>query len=221
MAASAVSPATAPPPITLKLVLVGDSGVGKSSLLLRFATDEFPQDISTTIGVDFKVKNLIVDGQKVRLNIWDTAGQERFRTLMSSYYRGAHGVVLVYDVSSVESFEHLEQWLAEVSSYSTYPDVVKLLVGNKMDLLDTTHGAVVPPERVEALARKERVLGLQCSAKTKEGVEHAFEEVVRRILETPSLVDPSLTAGGSKRSGAADLRTAPAAAARGPGGCGC
>jgi Ras-related protein Rab-18 len=105
-------------------------------MLLRFTDDSFDEHIQSTIGVDFKVKHLEVEGQRVKLTIWDTAGQERFRTLTSSYYRGAHGVVLVYDVTRVDSFENLQQWLKEVQMYSpgNGEAVVKLLVGNKCDL---------------------------------------------------------------------------------------
>ena len=105
-------------------------------MLLRFTDDTFDEHIQSTIGVDFKVKHLQVDDKKVKLTIWDTAGQERFRTLTSSYYRGAHGVVLVYDVTRMDSFENLEQWLKEVQMYSpgNGEAVIKLLVGNKCDL---------------------------------------------------------------------------------------
>ena len=105
-------------------------------MLLRFTDDTFDEHIQSTIGVDFKVKHLQVDDKKVKLTIWDTAGQERFRTLTSSYYRGAHGVVLVYDVTRMDSFENLEQWLKEVQLYSpgNGEAVIKLLVGNKCDL---------------------------------------------------------------------------------------
>ena len=108
----------------------------QSSMLLRFTDDTFDEHIQSTIGVDFKVKHLQVDDKKVKLTIWDTAGQERFRTLTSSYYRGAHGVVLVYDVTRMDSFENLEQWLKEVQLYSpgNGEAVIKLLVGNKCDL---------------------------------------------------------------------------------------
>jgi Ras-related protein Rab-18 len=89
----------------------------QSSMLLRFTDDSFDEHIQSTIGVDFKVKHIDMNGKRVKLTIWDTAGQERFRTLTSSYYRGAHGVVLVYDVTRTDSFENLEQWLKEVQLY--------------------------------------------------------------------------------------------------------
>eukprot|EP01083_Nonionella_stella_P132767 403687_1 len=120
--------------VLLKLLMIGDSGVGKSCLLLRFCDESFTQSFITTIGIDFKIKSMDIDGQRVKLQIWDTAGQERFRTLPSSYYRGAQGVVMVYDVTRRDSFENLEQWLKEVKLYSPNngEGVVKLLVGNKI-----------------------------------------------------------------------------------------
>ncbi|KAM6450940.1 ras-related protein Rab-18-like isoform 2-T2 [Liasis olivaceus] len=117
---------------TLKLLLVGDSAVGKSSLLLRFAEDQFEPYLSPTIGVDFKVKKMVVGDLPLQLAIWDTAGQERFRTLTPSYYRGAQGVILVYDVTRRETFLGLESWLQELEIY-TKKNVVKMLVGNKID----------------------------------------------------------------------------------------
>ncbi|XP_074783199.1 ras-related protein Rab-18-B-like isoform X1 [Athene noctua] len=121
---------------TLKLLLVGDSAVGKSSLLLRFTDGAFEPCLKPTIGVDFKVKKMVVDGHAVQLAIWDTAGQERFRTLTPSYYRGAQGVVLVYDVTRKDTFAGLESWLNELEMYTTKSNTVKMLVGNKTDKPD-------------------------------------------------------------------------------------
>jgi Ras-related protein Rab-18 len=116
---------------TFKLLLIGDSGTGKSSLLLRFTDDTWiaPEEVSATIGVDFKVKVVDVDGKRFKLTIWDTAGQERFRTLTSSYYRGAQGVILVYDVSNRASFEHLQLWFTELETYASSKEVIKIIVG--------------------------------------------------------------------------------------------
>ncbi|CAO3663179.1 unnamed protein product [Umbelopsis vinacea] len=171
---------------TLKLLLIGNSSVGKSSLLLQFTDDTFlPQDeVSATIGVDFKVSMMEVDGQKYKLTIWDTAGQERFRTLTSSYYRGAQGVILVYDVSNRDTFDALQNWHNELKTYSSSPDVVKMIVGNKVD---KESSRVVTYKEGAAMAQKLQTLFVECSAKTKVGVQEAFEELVQKIIETPSL----------------------------------
>lgn len=116
-----------------KLLLIGDSGVGKSCLLLRFADDTYTESFISTIGVDFKIRTIDLEGKTVKLQIWDTAGQERFRTITSSYYRGAHGIIVVYDITDAESFSNVRMWLKEVERYGS-EGVCKLLVGNKSDL---------------------------------------------------------------------------------------
>ncbi|CAK1552347.1 unnamed protein product [Leptosia nina] len=122
-----------------KLLLIGDSGVGKSCLLLRFADDTYTESYISTIGVDFKIRTVELDGKTIKLQIWDTAGQERFRTITSSYYRGAHGIIIVYDCTDQDSFSNVKQWLEEIDRYAC-DNVNKLLVGNKCDL--TTKKAV-------------------------------------------------------------------------------
>merc|ERR1712051_1100361 len=116
-----------------KLLLIGDSGMGKSSLLLRFADDTYAESYISTIGVDFKIRTIELDGKTIKLQIWDTAGQERFRTITSSYYRGAHGIIVVYDVTDQESFNNVKQWLHKIDGYG-FSNVKKILVRNKSDL---------------------------------------------------------------------------------------
>ena len=118
-----------------KLLLIGNSGVGKSALLLRFTEDTFRETFHSTIGVDFKIKNVEMDNKIVKLQIWDTAGQERFQTITKSYYKGAHGIILVYDVSERSSFLSVEQWIDEIERNAN-PHACKLLIGNKADLED-------------------------------------------------------------------------------------
>ncbi|KAK7440613.1 hypothetical protein VKT23_016961 [Stygiomarasmius scandens] len=182
MAPTAKSPQA---PINVKLLLIGNSSVGKSSLLLRFSDEQWlPEDESSaTIGVDFKVHKMDIKGKKVKLSIWDTAGQERFRTITSSYYRGAQGIILVYDVSSRESFDALPRWYSELETYVS-DSVVKILVGNKVD---KEFSRQVPTAEAEAFAERMSSLFIETSAKTSVNVKEAFQEVVERILDTPAL----------------------------------
>lgn len=180
----------------IKLLLVGEAGVGKSSILLRFTEDAFDDGQAATIGVDFKVKTVTVGRKRVKVTIWDTAGQERFRTLTSSFYRGAHGVLLVYDVTQPETFEKLEHWLGEIDGFSADggAHVAKLLIGNKSDLDERRAVAFADGE---AWARTQGMLFLETSAKTNTSISQAFEEVIERILETPGLVTASLPAASA------------------------
>lgn len=173
---------------SFKILLIGDSGVGKSSLLVSFvAAANLDDDIAPTIGVDFKIKFLTVGGKKLKLTIWDTAGQERFRTITSSYYRGAQGIILVYDVAKRESFTNLgDVWTKEIDSNSSNKDCIKMLVGNKVDKDDER---TVTREEGLAFAQESGCLFLESSAKTRENVENCFEELVLKILEVPSLLE--------------------------------
>jgi Ras-related protein Rab-18 len=182
----------------VKILLVGDSGVGKSSLLFRFidATEDSDLDLAPTVGVDFKLKYLTVNKKKVKLTVWDTAGQERFRTLTSSYYRGAQGVVFVYDISNKESFNSVEEvWQKEVDMYSTIADAVKIVVGNKCD--KESERAVMKAEGM-AFAKKNGCLFLECSAKARISVKEIFDELLQAIVETPSLLKDGPSGGRSR-----------------------
>jgi Ras-related protein Rab-18 len=167
-------------------------------MLIRFTDDAFDEHIQSTIGVDFKVKHIELNNKRIKLTVWDTAGQERFRTLTSSYYRGAQGVVMVYDVTRRDSFDNLDHWLKEIKLYSPNngEGVVKLLVGNKIDLSDgtstdndgETYERQVERYEAEEWARKQGMLFLEASAKTRTGVQESFMEVVHKILEDPDLL---------------------------------
>jgi len=186
-------------PVNVKILLIGNSSVGKSSLLLRFSDEQWlPEDeASATIGVDFRVHKMEVNGRKVKLSIWDTAGQERFRTITSSYYRGAQGIILVYDVSSRESFDALPRWYSELETYVS-ESVVKILVGNKVD---KEFSRQVPAKEGADFAKRMNSLFIESSAKTAVGVREAFTEVVTKILDTPELWAPVNSSTPQKATG--------------------
>jgi Ras-related protein Rab-1A len=116
-----------------KILLIGNSNVGKSSLFIRFVDNEWKENFIPTIGVDFKIKSIKIDNKTIKLQIWDTAGQERFKSILSSYYKGANGILLLYDITNINSFKNLSSWLIEIEKNST-KNVKKILIGNKCDL---------------------------------------------------------------------------------------
>jgi len=160
-----------------KLLLIGDSGVGKSCLLLRFADDTYTESYISTIGVDFKIRTIELEGKTIKLQIWDTAGQERFRTITSSYYRGAHGIIVVYDCTDQESFTNVKQWLQEIDRYAC-DNVNKLLVGNKCDLAAKK---VVDFTTAKEYADQLGIPFLETSAKSATNVEQAFLTMASEI----------------------------------------
>eukprot|EP00794_Sanderia_malayensis_P003691 gene3691-4209_t len=163
-----------------KIIIVGDAGVGKSCLLRRFADQSFTDNYINTIGVDFKVRTLDIHGKSIKLNIWDSAGQERFRTIVNTYYRGAHGVIVVYDTTDRDSFAHLPQWLDDVSELAE-PNSKKLLVGTKVDL-DAAHRQV-SKQTVSNYAHSINVPFIETSAKSGQNVEQAFNQMTTLLLE--------------------------------------
>ncbi len=171
-----------------KILLVGDTGVGKSSLLLRYCDNKFDENQVSTIGVDFKVKTLTLDGKRIQLAIWDTAGQERYRTLTSSYYRGAHGVVLLYDATNRDSYSNLDYWLGEIQSQSTYSSSVRLLLSSKADM---GVSVVVPLSEGQNFASRHGMLFGSISSKVNQGVDACFDELVSALLSTPELLQTS------------------------------
>lgn len=169
----------------LKLLMIGESNVGKSSILLRFTDDEFHENMQSTVGMDYKTKQITIDGNTVKLAIWDTAGQERFRTLTPSYYRDGQGAILMFDVTDRKTFVKLETWLNELNIYCNKADIVKMVVGNKVDLPDRE----VSTEEGLQFARRHQTLYIESSAKTADGVKCCFEELVQKIIQTPGLWD--------------------------------
>eukprot|EP01045_Picozoa_sp_COSAG04_P030436 COSAG04_NODE_5287_length_1672_cov_1.963128_2_plen_207_part_00 len=187
-----------------KILLIGDSGVGKTCLMFRFSDQKFQESYISTIGVDFKMKTLEVDGKKIRLQIWDTAGQERFRTITSSYYRGANGIIVIFDTTEEDSFENVKHWLSEIERYAT-DGVSKMLVGNKCDMTDAR---AVETATAQEVADKLDVPFFEASAKTAENVDEIFLRMARDILartkETapaPATVNPAGQAGGGAEGG--------------------
>mmetsp|Transcript_7058 Transcript_7058/g.9808 ORF Transcript_7058/g.9808 Transcript_7058/m.9808 type:complete len:209 (+) Transcript_7058:126-752(+) len=179
-----------------KLVLIGDSGVGKSCLLLRFADDSFTDSYISTIGVDFRFRTLKINKKTVKLQIWDTAGQERFRTITSAYYRGADGIIMVYDVTSQESFEHVDEWLNEVDRFAN-ENTCKLLVGNKADLVEDRK---VTADAARALAQRLNVQFLETSAKTSTNVTTAFQTMAEELIATRKNVRKTASSDVTKLS---------------------
>ncbi|TYI91837.1 hypothetical protein E1A91_D02G022900v1 [Gossypium mustelinum] len=165
-----------------KIVIIGDSAVGKSNLLSRFARNEFNAHSKATIGVEFQTQSVEINGKEVKAQIWDTAGQERFRAVTSAYYRGAFGALLVYDISRRATFDNVARWLDELNSHSD-TTVAKMLVGNKCDLENTRE---VSLDEGKSLAESEGLFFIETSALDSTNVWTAFEIVIREIYNNVS-----------------------------------
>ncbi|CAL9101135.1 unnamed protein product [Musa textilis] len=165
-----------------KVVLIGDSGVGKTNLLSRFARNEFSSESKSTIGVEFATRTIRVDEKLVKAQIWDTAGQERYRAITSAYYRGAAGALVVYDVTRHITFENVERWLKELRNH-TDGNIVIMLLGNKADL---RHIRAVSVEDAQAFAQQEKAFFMETSALESMNVETAFTEVLTQIYHVVS-----------------------------------
>jgi len=170
----------------IKLLLIGDSGVGKSCLLLRYSDDSFTSSFITTIGIDFKIKSILCGESKVKLQIWDTAGQERFRTITTAYYRGAMGILLVYDVSDEASFTNVRNWMRQIDQNAA-ENVNRLLIGNKSDV--EAGDRKVTYEQGKNLAADYGIKFFETSAKLNSNVDEAFlsiaSDIVDRLKENP------------------------------------
>ncbi|KAI5341673.1 hypothetical protein PRUPE_2G009000 [Prunus persica] len=170
-----------------KVVLIGDSAVGKSQLLARFARNEFSLESKATIGVEFQTKTLVIDHKTIKAQIWDTAGQERYRAVTSAYYRGSVGAMLVYDITKHQSFDHVTKWLEELRGHAD-SNIVVMLVGNKSDLGTLR---AVPSEDAKEFAQRENLFFMEASALEATNVESAFITVlteIYRILGKKSLI---------------------------------
>lgn len=160
-----------------KLLLIGDSGVGKTCVLFRFSEDAYNSTFISTIGIDFKIRTIELDGKRIKLQIWDTAGQERFRTITTAYYRGAMGIILVYDITNEKSFDNIRNWVRNIEEHAS-SDVERMIIGNKCDMNDRRK---VSKERGAELALEYNVKFLETSAKASINVEEAFITLARDI----------------------------------------
>ncbi|XP_062035815.1 ras-related protein Rab-26 [Lepus europaeus] len=166
--------------VAFKVMLVGDSGVGKTCLLVRFKDGAFlAGSFISTVGIDFRNKALDVDGTKVKLQIWDTAGQERFRSVTHAYYRDAHALLLLYDITNKASFDNIQAWLAEIQEHAQH-DVVLMLLANKVD---SAHERVVKREDGEKLAKEYGLPFMETSAKTGLNVDLAFRAIAKELRQ--------------------------------------
>uniref|UniRef100_V9LBN5 Ras-related protein Rab-13 n=1 Tax=Callorhinchus milii TaxID=7868 RepID=V9LBN5_CALMI len=161
-----------------KLLLIGDSGVGKTCLIIRFAEDNFNSTYISTIGIDFKIKTVDVEGKKIKLQVWDTAGQERFKTITTAYYRGAMGIILVYDITDEKSFENIQNWMKSIKENAS-ATVERMLLGNKCDMENKRK---VTKERAEKLAKDHGIRFFETSAKSSLNVAEAFQSLASDIL---------------------------------------
>ncbi|XP_046843330.1 ras-related protein Rab-30-like [Xenia sp. Carnegie-2017] len=162
-----------------KVLLVGDSGVGKTSLIRRFTRGYYSETIGSTIGVDFCVKSIEIDGEMIKLQCWDTAGMETFRSLTRSYYGQADAVVLVYDLSDRKSFASIPQWLNDVKKHSRKKNIIKVLVGNKNDLNERQ----VSCSAGEVFAEFEEMIFLEASAKDADNVDRTFRTLAQELTQ--------------------------------------
>ncbi|KAH0789581.1 ras-related protein Rab-13 [Histomonas meleagridis] len=161
----------------IKLLILGESAVGKSCLLLRFVDDKFNETFLTTIGIDFKVRHMEIDGKKVKLQIWDTAGQEKFKTITKAYYRGANGILIVFDLTNRDSFEQTKNWMDSITEAMSDPvDIV--LVGNKCDM-----DRKISREEAETKAKEFNVPYFETSAKENINIDATFLELAKMILK--------------------------------------
>ncbi|CAL9214316.1 Small GTPase [Arabidopsis thaliana x Arabidopsis arenosa] len=183
-----------------KVVLIGDSGVGKSNLLSRFTRNEFCLESKSTIGVEFATRTLQVEGRTVKAQIWDTAGQERYRAITSAYYRGALGALLVYDVTKPTTFENVSRWLKELRDHAD-SNIVIMLIGNKTDL---KHLRAVATEDAQSYAEKEGLSFIETSALEALNVEKAFQTIlseIYRIISKKSISSDQTTANANIKEG--------------------
>ncbi|XP_046841552.1 ras-related protein Rab-3-like [Xenia sp. Carnegie-2017] len=199
-----------------KLLIIGNSATGKTSLLFRYADDSFTSAFVSTVGIDFKVKTVFRNDKRVKLQIWDTAGQERYRTITTAYYRGAMGFILLYDITNEESFQDVQDWSTQIKTYS-WDNAQVILVGNKCDMKDER---VVTKERGMELADQLSLEFFETSAKDNINVKEVFERLVDIICEKMAeTLDSDPTRIGGSKPGVTNLKEKPSKDES--SGCGC
>jgi len=168
-----------------KILLLGDSSVGKTCFLMRYTDNTFQEIHMSTIGLDYKLKNVqLDDGKMVKIQIWDTAGQDRFRSITKNYYKGAHGIILIYDITNQKTFENVKNWINQIKE-EVSNKVTIILVGNKID--DEDH-RVVSTEQGEKMANDFGLMFFECSAKSGVNIDSTFNELVKKTVENYSKV---------------------------------
>ena len=164
--------------VTLKFIILGDSGVGKTNLLLRYVGESFSENYIATLGIDFKMKNIIYNDVKIALQIWDTAGQERFRSITKSFLKGTDGIIFMYDISKKDSFLNLKNWIAEIDN-SKLPDVKFVICGNKIDLEENRE---VTEEMKKKLSKEIDSEIIEISAKKGIKIDEPFDMLINKIF---------------------------------------
>jgi Ras-related protein Rab-1A len=175
---------------TIKLLMIGDSNVGKTCILTKYVTNKYTDDFITTIGIDFHIKRIAVNDKIVKLQLWDTAGQERFRSVTIGYFRGAQGAFIVYDVTNRESFNNIKKWIEDINK-NCFKDIVIFLVGNKIDEI---HNRQVSTEEGKELGKKYNINYFECSAKNGKNIEEIYFNIAtiisKIIIEEQNLNKP-------------------------------
>jgi small GTP-binding protein len=189
-------------PVQVKVVLLGDSGVGKSSIVLRFVADNFKSDAEATIGASYMGKILQFNEKMIKFNIWDTAGQERYHSLAKMYYRDANAAIMVYDITKKGSFEGLKRWHKELTEFGP-KDIAIIIAGNKEDLVETE---AVSPEEAQGFAKSIGALYKKTSAKTNYGVEQIFRELASKIFPDIDSITPPRRTTVTVNKSAADKK---------------
>ena len=169
----------------MRLIIIGDSGVGKTCFLMRFADDNFTTSHISTIGIDFKIKAITIDGKTVKLQVWDTAGQDRFKTITQTYYKGAMGVILAYDCTDENSFNNVRNWMKQLEAHAM-PGISKVLIGNKSD----SPSRKIDADRGKALADEYGIAFFEASAKNGINVKETFYYLAKEIKDKMAANQP-------------------------------